>query len=264
LRITHTGTDGDATRDAVGTSLAYSSAASEYLVAWQADGLPSDDETEVFGQRLSVAGAAVDSPLRISQVGRDGDASRDAGFSALAYNSSSDEYLAAWQGDGLATDDEVEVFGRRLAIVPSTETPTPEGAPRAVTCRGLRPTILGTPAAEPLRGTKARDVIVAGAGDDIILGRGGDDLICAGKGSDDLRGDAGEDTILGRDGSDDLRGGGGNDILQGGEGGDVLFGGSGTDVLVGTGSRDAPIPRWSRDACRGGSGGDLIFACDAP
>ena len=261
LRISETGADGDPSRGAVLPTVEFNPTGGEYLVTWQADGLATDNEIEVFGQRLAPSAEDVGSQFRISSTGADGDANRGVSFSAIAPNPAADEYLVVWHADDLALDDEIEVFARRLGIVPAAATPTPGESPRSVRCRGERPTILGTPEPETLRGTAERDVIIAGAGDDVVVGLGGDDLICAGEGSDELRGDGGEDTIVGRDGPDLVYGGGGDDHLQGGEGGDKLFGGGGTDVLIGIGSRDAPADRASRDACRGGGGGDLLLEC---
>ncbi len=84
-------------------------------------------------------------------------------------------------------------------------------------CRGEYATILGTSAADVLRGGKGRDVIVGGAGDDLIDGGGGKDIICAGAGNDTVNGGSGRDLIVG---------GGGADKLIGNTGVDVCFGNS--------------------------------------
>ncbi len=115
FRISTTGSDGDANRDAINPAVAYNSQANEYLVAWRADGLATDDESEVFGQRLSGAGGDLGGDFRISTTGSDGDTNRLAGDPSLAYNPQASEYLAVWEADGLATDDELEVFGQRLS-----------------------------------------------------------------------------------------------------------------------------------------------------
>jgi hypothetical protein len=65
-------------------------------------------------------------------VGAEGDTLRAAFFPATAYNSQANEYLATWYGDGLATDDEFEVFARRLGTPQAcssitTQPPPPPG-----------------------------------------------------------------------------------------------------------------------------------------
>jgi PKD repeat protein/murein tripeptide amidase MpaA len=91
------------------------------------------------------------------------------------------------------------------------------------TCRGRTATILGTGAAELLRGTPGPDVILALGGDDRVRARGGDDLVCGGHGHDRLGGGSGDDLLLGGRGADRLRGGGGDDTCRGGAGRDILI-----------------------------------------
>ena len=115
FRFSNVGTDGDDDREAADPAVAYDPTADEYLVTWSGDGLATEDELEIFGQRVSAAGAEVGADFRISNVGSDGDASRDATTPAVAYSSTANEYLAAWEGDGLATDEEYEIFGQRVS-----------------------------------------------------------------------------------------------------------------------------------------------------
>jgi uncharacterized repeat protein (TIGR01451 family) len=101
-------------------------------------------------------------------------------------------------------------------------------------CAGQKATIVGTPGADQLHGTKKRDVIVALTGKDAVFGFDGRDLICA---------NGGNDFIKGGDGPDSIRAGGGRDSLGGGPGADNLRGGTG------------------RDHCKGGPGRDQKFSC---
>jgi hypothetical protein len=94
------------------------------------------------------------------------------------------------------------------------------GAPPA-TCAGKQATIVGTDAAEKLKGTSGPDVIAALAGKDVVKGLGGKDLICGGAGKDRLLGGGGKDRLLGQAGRDVLRGGGARDVLKGGPGRDT-------------------------------------------
>ena len=105
-------------------------------------------------------------------------------------------------------------------------------------CAGRRPTIIGTPGRDVLRGTNGPDVIMGLGGADMISGGNGNDIICGGAGADVLDGGNGDDQILGGFGADDLYGGNGNDTLVGGSGSDVLNQerGRGVEVQGGTNS----------------------------
>ena len=120
------------------------------------------------------------------------------------------------------------------------------------TCAGRQATIVGTPAANVLRGTAHRDVVVARGDTDFIVTYGGKDVVCAGGGNDLIKaggqgdlvfGGRGKDKLLGMRGDDKLRGGPGRDLLKGGPGDDRLIGGPGSD------------------RCIGGPGGDVFRFC---
>ncbi len=115
-------------------------------------------------------------------------------------------------------------------------------------CGGKRATIVSS--ASEITGTKAPDVIVAGAGDDTIHGAGGNDVICGGGGNDIIRGGRGNDTIFGGAGSDTIYSERGSDHVDGGSGEDRVFGETGNDTLSG-GSGDA-------DNVDGGPGDDTV------
>jgi len=81
------------------------------------------------------------------------------------------------------------------------------------TCGGRVATLVGSAAADVLRGTSRPDVIVALGGNDVVTGHGGGDLVCAGGGNDRVFGGPGNDRLLGGRGVDVLRGGPGRDRL---------------------------------------------------
>jgi Ca2+-binding RTX toxin-like protein len=232
FRISSAGTDGDANRDVSSPTIAYNPSANEYLVSWQADDLPTDSEFEIFGQPLSAAGAEVGADdFRISSVGTDGDAERDASDPTISYNAVANEYLVSWEADGLSTDGELEIFGQRLA--------EPKVSPPAVgKCAGKLATQTGSAGPDRIKGTPKRDVIAALGGRDIVRSIGGNDLVCGGKGNDKLLGGKGRDTLRGEDGTDTLLGGPEKDRLIGGRGRDTLKGGPGRDALAGGPGRD--------------------------
>ncbi len=142
FRISSAGADGDAARDAENPSVAFSGPSGEYLVAWEADGLATDDEFEIFGQRVGATGAEVGADFRVSATGADGDAARDASAAAVTSSGPAGEYLAVWRADGLATDGEFEVFAQRLTAPPGPAQPPPPPAPA--------PAPPGPPGSEPV------------------------------------------------------------------------------------------------------------------
>jgi hypothetical protein len=102
--------------------VAYNPSVNEYIVVWEGDDLAGalvEGETEIFGQRLDGAtGTAVGmNDFRISDMGTDGDIEYDAAVPAVAYNSSSNQYLVAWAGEdnvGFLANGEFEIFGQRI------------------------------------------------------------------------------------------------------------------------------------------------------
>ena len=139
----------------------------------------------------------------------------------------------------------------------------------AVSCGGVKATIVGTGAGERIRGTVRRDVIVARGGADTILGRGGNDVICGGPGNDTVAAGPGQDRVRGDEGKDRLNGGGGPDVLTGLDGADVINGGGGNDDLRGLGGNDvlrgdagadSLIGGVGHDSANGGTGNDSCVA----
>jgi hypothetical protein len=114
FRVSVTGTDGDDLRDALDGVAAYNPKRGEYLIAYEADDLATDGETEIFAQRVSTRGTLIGGVIRVSNTGTDGDDTHDATDPTVTYNSKRGEYLVLWEGDGLATADEDEIFGQRL------------------------------------------------------------------------------------------------------------------------------------------------------
>lgn len=95
-------------------------------------------------------------------------------------------------------------------------TGTPEA--RAPRCAGRPATIVGTKAADRLRGTRRADVIVTLGGNDRVKAAAGNDLVCAGAGKDVVKGGKGHDLLFGGPGPDRLFGGPARDRCNGGAG----------------------------------------------
>jgi Ca2+-binding RTX toxin-like protein len=75
--------------------------------------------------------------------------------------------------------------------------PSAAGAGGMKTCRGERPTIVGTSGPDEIVGTPGPDVITGGDGPDIIQGLGGADIICGGEGGDRIAPGEGQDYVNG-------------------------------------------------------------------
>ncbi|MCW2736769.1 calcium-binding protein [Nocardioides sp.] len=102
----------------------------------------------------------------------------------------------------------------------------PSAQAAAVTCGGIKATIVGNNRANQITGTAKRDVIVARGGNDTIRGIGGNDVICGGDGADSILGGDGNDRIFGE--TDSLK------IDQFGrivKKGDTISGGAGDDAI---------------------------------
>ena len=196
FRISRIGVDGDAERMAQLPAVAYSQTGREFHVTWDADALATDNEREVFGQRVAEGGRLLDGNVRISEAGPDGTDERIAVFGEIASSTRASRYLAIWITDSLATNDEFEFFGQLLA------------PPR---CGGSPATITGSAGNDKLKGTAKRDVIAGLAGRDTIKGLGGNDTLCGGNGKDKLLGGKQKDKLVGGKGRDKCAGGASTD-----------------------------------------------------
>jgi len=129
FRISDMGPPGDTLYPATEVSVAYNSAANEYLVVWHGDddvGTLVNNEFEIFGQRLSGTGAELGADdFRISDMGTNGDTQYIARFPQVTYSTFNNQYLVVWRGDddsGTLVNEEYEVFGQRLNAA-GTEVP---------------------------------------------------------------------------------------------------------------------------------------------
>ena len=128
FRISDAGPNGNINFDVADPAVAYNSTNNQYLVVWSADDNTAplvDNEYEIFGQRISAAGAAVGAnDFRISDMGPNGNNAFDALFPAVAYNSSNNNYLVVWSGDdniAPLVDNELEIFGQLINAATGAE-----------------------------------------------------------------------------------------------------------------------------------------------
>lgn len=120
-RISHMGPDDSASFDAAGPAIAVNPGADEFLVVWSGDddgeGL-GDEQTEIFGQRVSGAGEEIGPDVRLSKAGPDGSADYGAKDPAITWQAGIDGYLLVWAAsddDPALAEGEVEIIGRSLA-----------------------------------------------------------------------------------------------------------------------------------------------------
>ena len=111
-------------------------------------------------------------------------------------------------------------------------------------------------------GTSAANMLRGGLGNDTLQGLDGDDTLWGDAGDDFLFGDAGDDQMFGDDGNDSLIGGAGNDKLWGGNGNDHLEGGVGDDLLVGGAGDDHLYGGDGNDNLTGNAGDNFLFGED--
>lgn len=112
-------------RDAQDPMAAYSSAANEFLVTWEAD-RDADSLFEVFGQRISSTGSEVGTAdFQVFTSPSDPVITKiDHG---LAYGSTANEYLTVQRSNPAGGDDAFEIYGHRLATAPAPPPTPPAG-----------------------------------------------------------------------------------------------------------------------------------------
>ncbi len=131
FRISNMGPDGDIQYHANQPDLAYNSQNNEFLVVWQGEDDASGlviGEFEIFGQRINAeTGVEMGEDFLISDMGGIGNSQYVAYAPAVAYNSTSNEYLVVWYGQdnnfGLV-DGEFEIFGQRIDAATGLEVGT--------------------------------------------------------------------------------------------------------------------------------------------
>ncbi len=118
FRISAMDSDGNANFDATNPSITYNPVANNYLVTWTGDQnsfISVDNEFEIFGQLVTNLGAETGpDDFRISEMGPNRNANFDADNSAIAYNTTANNFLVVWDGDN-ATNNKKEVFGQLIA-----------------------------------------------------------------------------------------------------------------------------------------------------
>jgi len=105
---------------AVLPDVAYNPTNDEYMVVWQGEGTGTDDEFEIFAQRLDSAGTQINTgPMSgnndfvISEMGPAGDPAFDAQAPKLIHVSHTNQYFVAWSADhdfSTLWDDEFEIY----------------------------------------------------------------------------------------------------------------------------------------------------------
>jgi hypothetical protein len=123
FRISYMGYPGSDSFDANSADVVWNANNKQYLVVWSSDhyqGHLGSGEQEIWGQFLDNSGNPVAGLQRLSQMGEDGRDGFDARNPAIAYNSTDNQYLIAWEGTLTKKqvyvsgddEDEVEIFAQ--------------------------------------------------------------------------------------------------------------------------------------------------------
>jgi Ca2+-binding RTX toxin-like protein len=122
--------------------------------------------------------------------------------------------------------------------------------------------VIGTNAADVIKGDDEDNTIISNDGNDVIEGRGGNDKIDAGEGNDVVDGGEGDDVIDAGNGDNSVVGGNGNDTIITGTGKDKIDAGDGDDAIdAGNGDNTVSAGK-GNDTVKTGTGKDKIDTDD--
>lgn len=100
LRITHIGVDGDTSRSTLRPTVAWGAAnEGRFLVAFEGDGLGTNNDIEIFARLLDAGGAALTGDVRLSVTGVEDTTSEQAAFPDVAYNPVSGDFFVVWDAE---------------------------------------------------------------------------------------------------------------------------------------------------------------------
>lgn len=125
FRISDSQPAGNAAADSFDAEIVWNSTLNEYLVTWEGEdvtgpiltGLENEPHFfEIYVQRLNPDGSEPEQEMIISESGDEDDPLVDAISPVVAWNSTENEYLVAWDGDDTGTDGAFEVFGQLLGF----------------------------------------------------------------------------------------------------------------------------------------------------
>ena len=114
FRISSQGGTGDPDYDAIRPSVAYNSTDNEYMVVWQGDSIPG--ENEIYAQRMSNIGIFIGSAAQISNSSTPAINSFDGQEPDIAYNATNIEYILIWEDD-VPGNGESEIMFCRLSNI---------------------------------------------------------------------------------------------------------------------------------------------------
>lgn len=124
VRVSVMGSGVDPNYDAYDPAIAYNSANNQYFIVWEGDDDTAplvNNEFEIWGKRLNANAEWVDADnFRVSEMQGSGDADYDAYNPAIAYNTTSNDYMIVWYGDKdlyNTSNDEFEIWGQRLNAI---------------------------------------------------------------------------------------------------------------------------------------------------
>lgn len=117
FQISDQGPAGDLSFDATDVAVVANPAADgEFLVVWRGDTPAStelDHEYEIYGRRISAAGAPIGAPFRITTFGPDNEPTYDTDRPFLAANTNRGDYMLVYPATTIVGDR--ELYGQRIA-----------------------------------------------------------------------------------------------------------------------------------------------------
>lgn len=86
-------------RDADYARVEYNPLSNEFIIVYQTDHVNTDNEDEIFGQRVSNAGVLIGSEFQVSFAGIDGDGEETGSYSDVYYNPTHQQILVTFQSE---------------------------------------------------------------------------------------------------------------------------------------------------------------------
>ena len=264
IGVSNAGPEGDPNYEAVSPTVAYGAKRDNYLVTFHGENFASPGAGEIFAQRISSAGVAQGGDVQVSFSGAATEIARSVELPRVAYSNVAGEFFVTWDGEGLPTLSEQEVFGQRVAAGGRLLDGNVRLSIAGADGDAGRFAVFSAVGAS----TTASRYLTVWAAEDLptddeyeVFGRLTAAPRCGGRAAT-VVGTAGKDKLKGTKKSDVIVGLGGGDVLKGLGGGDFLCGGAGKDKLAGGKQKDRLVGGAGRDSCSGGAAKDRARSCE--
>ena len=113
-------TVGDGSVDCLSPAVTWKTTTAEYGVLWESDVIGNGHQ-EIWGRRVSTAGAAMATALRGSFVGTEATTAQDSTDPDFIFDPSTDLYIAVWEADAVLGDNQIYAVRLGATIGPFTD-----------------------------------------------------------------------------------------------------------------------------------------------